>query len=104
MNNYSYPIDTDWTTEEIVLVTHFYNAVESAYEGGIELDAFKHAYYRFKQIVTSISEEKQVGNKFEAVSGYSIYRTVKEMKRLLKEPKLKSKQLIKVQQKNTRRS
>ena len=32
---YDYPLDFDWTTEEIIDVMSLYNAVEQAYEGGI---------------------------------------------------------------------
>ena len=33
---YSYPLSTDWTTQEMVDVVHFFEAVEAAYEKGIK--------------------------------------------------------------------
>lgn len=99
MSNYSYPISTDWTTEEIIRVTNFYNAVETAYENGIDLLVFQKNYNQFKKIVTSKMEEKQIGKQFETISGYSIYRAVKQMKNLLAESKStgKDKQTIYLQ-------
>ncbi|XJS11433.1 UPF0223 family protein [Aerococcaceae bacterium WGS1372] len=78
--NYNYPLNSDWSTEEIIHVIQFFNAVEQAYEKGIPVGDFKKAYRQFKHIVTSISEEKQLGKAFEEMSGYSIYRTVQEFR------------------------
>lgn len=78
--NYNYPLNSDWSTEEMVQVIQFFNAVEQAYEKGISAEAFKKAYNQFKEIVTSKSEEKQLGKAFESTSGYSIYRTVQEFR------------------------
>ncbi len=36
MMEYSYPLSTDWTTQEMVDVVHFFEAVEAAYEKGIK--------------------------------------------------------------------
>lgn len=78
--NYNYPLNSDWTTEEMIQVIQLFNAVEQAYEQGIAVEDFKRAYRQFKNIVTSISEEKQLGRAFEEMSGYSIYRTVQEFR------------------------
>ena len=80
MQNYAYPIDPDWTTEEIVVVVELFSAVEQAYEGGVPLAKFQTLYQQFKQIVTSIGEEKRLDRHFQAASGYSLYRVVKLMK------------------------
>lgn len=73
---YNYPLDYNWSTEEIILVVTLYNAIEQAYEDGIHKDEFMSAYRGFKEVVDSKSEEKQIDKEFEKISGYSIYRIV----------------------------
>ena len=80
--NYTYPIDETWSKEEIIDVVNFYSLVEQAYEKSVKRDELMLAYTRFKQIVPSKSEEKQLCGKFEKESGYSCYRTVKKAKEL----------------------
>jgi uncharacterized protein YktA (UPF0223 family) len=77
---YQYPLDYDWSTKEIVDVIKFYEAVEKAYEQGINREAFMQVYRRFKEIVPSKAEEKKLGNEFEEISGYSCYHVVKKAK------------------------
>ncbi|MED4203371.1 UPF0223 family protein [Neobacillus mesonae] len=77
---YQYPIDYSWTTEEIIDVVKFFEAIEKAYETGIERDGLMQAYRRFKEIVPSKAEEKTVCGEFEEISGYSSYRTIKKAK------------------------
>lgn len=73
---YNYPLDYQWSTEEIILVITLYNAVEQAYEEGIHRDEFMKAYQGFKTVVDSKSEEKQIDREFKNISGYSIYQVV----------------------------
>lgn len=80
MAGYSYPIDLEWSHEEMNKVIKLWNAVEEAYEKGIQVDAFKKAYQEFKTVVRSIGEEKKLGREFEEVSGYSLYRVVQASK------------------------
>lgn len=82
MKEYQYPLDLDWSVEEMVVVTNLWTLVEQAYESGINVEAFLDSYQQFKQVVKSIGEEKRLGNEFQRVSGYSLYRTVQEAKRL----------------------
>ncbi|WP_338753843.1 UPF0223 family protein [Bacillus sp. FJAT-52991] len=77
---YSYPFSTDWTTEEVVDVIKFFEAIENAYEKGIDKEELMTAYRRFKEIVPSKAEEKKLCNEFEDVSGYSSYHAVQKMK------------------------
>ena len=65
MANYSYPIDLEWSHEEMNKVIKLWNAVEEAYEKGIQVEAFKKAYQEFKTVVRSIGEEKRLGREFE---------------------------------------
>lgn len=77
-DNYDYPLDYGWSTQDIIDVIALYNAVEKAYEGGISKVEFMSAYRKFKQVVPSKGEEKKLDKEFEEVSGYSIYRVKKE--------------------------
>ncbi|MBM7703373.1 UPF0223 family protein [Metabacillus iocasae] len=77
---YQYPISIDWSTDEIIDVVKFFEAIEKAYEKGIERDELMEVYRRFKEIVPSKAEEKTMCNDFEDQSGYSSYRTIKKAK------------------------
>jgi uncharacterized protein YktA (UPF0223 family) len=78
--DYSYPILHDWTTEEIINVAAFYDAVEKAYESGVAREVLMVAYRKFKEVVPSMAEEKTLFKEFEDASGYSSYRVVKAAK------------------------
>ncbi|MFS0861327.1 UPF0223 family protein [Fredinandcohnia sp. 179-A 10B2 NHS] len=78
--DYQYPISYEWSTEEVVDVIRFFENVEKAYEKGIAKEQLMSAYKRFKEIVPSKSEEKQVCGEFEETSGYSAYRVVQKAK------------------------
>lgn len=77
---YQYPLRNDWTTEEIIMVVNFYDAVEKAYESRIPKTVMADAYRRFKEIVPSISEEKTLFKEFEEASGYRSYQVIKALK------------------------
>ena len=74
---YSYPLNTDWTTQEMVDVVQFFEAVEAAYEKGIKREDFLAKYRRFKEIVPSQAEEKTILREFEQASSYVGFRAVK---------------------------
>ncbi|MBC1520657.1 UPF0223 family protein [Listeria aquatica] len=78
--NYSYPLNMDWSKEEIVTVIRYFESIEKAYESGIDVQELKKRYRDYKQVVPSIGEEKQLGKEFEAVSGYSPYQVMKLVK------------------------
>lgn len=75
--NYSYPLDFSWSTEEISSVLSFLNKVEEAYEKGVDAGQILDSYRRYKEVVRSKGQERQIGKEFEEVSGYSTYRVVK---------------------------
>jgi uncharacterized protein YktA (UPF0223 family) len=77
---YQYPIDYHWSTDEIVDVIKFFEAIEKAYEKGINREEIMNAYRRFKEIVPSKAEEKTICGEFEEMSGYSSYRAIKKAK------------------------
>ncbi|MBP2239973.1 uncharacterized protein YktA (UPF0223 family) [Cytobacillus eiseniae] len=77
---YQYPIDHDWSTEEIIDVISFFQKVEQAYDKGVDRDQFLEIYRRFKEIVPGKAQERNICREFEEVSGFSSYRTVKTVK------------------------
>ncbi|MFJ5771257.1 UPF0223 family protein [Psychrobacillus sp. NPDC093180] len=77
---YTYPFSIDWSTEEIVDVVQFFEAIEKAYEKGVKREELLMKYRRFKEIVPSIAEEKTYFREFEKESGYASYPIVKMMK------------------------
>ncbi|MGN5951529.1 UPF0223 family protein [Enterococcus faecalis] len=81
MKDYQYPLDLDWTTEEMVIVTNMWTAVEQANETGLPVDKFLTTYQQYKTVVKSIGEEKRLGREFENASGYSLYRTLQQAKK-----------------------
>ena len=68
MQEYQYPLDLDWTTDEMVIVMKMW-------------EVFLNTYQQFKTVVKSIGEEKRLGREFEKASGYSLYRTVQQAKK-----------------------
>ena len=76
-DNYAYPLDLSWSTDEIATVLSFLNQVEKAYEHKVEAEAVLNSYAAFKHIVKSKAQEKQIDRDFEKTSGYSTYQVVK---------------------------
>ena len=74
---YDYPLEPDWSTEEIIEVVGLYNAVEQAYEEGISSKEFMEHYRAFTSIADSKALQKQLDKAFEEASGYSIYKVFK---------------------------
>lgn len=79
-NNYSYPLDPSWSTEEISSVLSFLNQVEDAYETKADVEKFLASYKAFKTVVPSKMEEKRIDREFEKASGYSTYRALQAAK------------------------
>lgn len=86
--NYTYPIDYDAPREEMLAIISMFQVVEEAYEQGVSVEKVLKTYDTFKYYVKSIGEEKRLGRDFEAVSGYSLYRVIKEAKAGQKKIKL----------------
>ena len=74
---YDYPLDPDWSTEEIIDVVELYNAVENAYEEGISAKECMEHQRTFTSIADAKSLQKQLDKAFEEASGYSIYKVFK---------------------------
>ena len=75
--DYSDPLDLDWSTEEMVQVVRFFEAVEQAYETSVSREVLMEAYRQFKVVVPSKAEEKTIFRQFEKASSYSCYHAVK---------------------------
>ncbi len=76
---YTYPIDYDlYTNEEAILLIEFLALIEDANEGKVDKNLLIKKYKRFRSIINSVSTEKQMDKKFEKMSGYSIYKTIKK--------------------------
>ena len=75
--NYAYPLDSGWSTEELIAVTNLYQVVEDAYEIGASRSKILKAYADFKKVVSSKAFEKQLSRQFAKVSGYEIYQVVR---------------------------
>ncbi|MEP9851623.1 UPF0223 family protein [Staphylococcus aureus] len=74
---YQYPIDIDWSNDEMMQVVSFFNAIESFYESKVEGKLLLDRYRQFKTIVPGKAEEKQIFKEFEKSSGYNSYQAVK---------------------------
>ena len=77
---YQYPIDPDWTTDEIIDVIQYFQLVELSYGKGVNREKYLDAYRRFKEIVPGKAQERNICNEFEEVSGFSAYHTLKAVK------------------------
>ncbi|MGA4513986.1 UPF0223 family protein [Staphylococcus caledonicus] len=78
---YQYPLDLDWTNEEMVDVIAFFNTIENYYEKSVKGFQVMTKYKRFKEIVPGKAEEKQLFKEFEDISGYNSYKVVQEVKK-----------------------
>ncbi|CAM4081493.1 hypothetical protein AT575_03815 [Streptococcus penaeicida] len=83
-DNYSYPLDINWSTDDITSVLSFLNQVEKAYESKVEASQVLQTYKAFKEVVPSMSQEKQIDKSFQKSSGYSSYQVVKKAKEIEK--------------------
>ena len=69
MQEYQYPLDLDWTTDEMVIVMKMWEDLERANEKGINNEAFLKTYQQFKTVVKSIGEEKRLGRDLKNLTG-----------------------------------
>ncbi|AEF25251.1 regulatory protein Spx [Streptococcus parauberis KCTC 11537] len=58
--NYNYPLDINWSTDDITSVLHFLNQVELAYEGKVNAKNLLQAYSAFKKVVPSKAQENKL--------------------------------------------
>ncbi|KRO18340.1 hypothetical protein IV56_GL001472 [Lacticaseibacillus saniviri JCM 17471 = DSM 24301] len=62
----------------MIAVTTFYQLVEDAYERGVDRVNLMAAYRGFKQVVPDKGTERQLDRQFSELSGYSLYRVMKQ--------------------------
>lgn len=78
---YSYPIDYDlFTKEEVIILIEFFTLIEDANEKKVDVKKLFTKYNEYRTIINSASLEKQMDKKFEEISGYSIFQTLKKLK------------------------
>ncbi|QDX01008.1 hypothetical protein DWB90_07915 [Staphylococcus chromogenes] len=77
---YPYPIDVDWSQEEMIQVIEFFNAIESYYESSVERDVVMNRYQAFKKVVPGKADEKNIFEEFKKTSGYDSYKVVQQAK------------------------
>lgn len=78
--NYNYPIDLTWTEEELYAVMNLLQAVEKAYEIGIDAKEVLRVYRIYKEHFKAIQDEKRLDKSFKEASGYSVYQVIKSAK------------------------
>ncbi len=76
------PLSIDWSTQEVIDVVEFFQSIEKANQNGVKRDELLNKYRRFKEIVPSKSEEKQVFKDYEYQSKVSCYHTIKKAREL----------------------
>lgn len=79
MKDYQYPIDyLMYNQQEIAIIINFLSAIEDINEGK-KVSDIKDRYKNYRNVMNSVSAEKQMDKEFQEVSGYSIYKTMKEV-------------------------
>lgn len=80
---YQYPLDLDWSNEEMVDVIKFFNQIENYYEKSIIGTELMEQYKKFKQIVPGKAEEKQIFKEFEEKVAIIAIKSSKKLKNIL---------------------
>lgn len=78
--SYSYPIDPEWTQEEIIDVVNFLALIEDAYESKVTTEDYAAVYKAFKRIAPMKSDENKIYKEFKEVSNYDGYVVTKRFK------------------------
>ncbi|WP_096435588.1 UPF0223 family protein [Alteribacter populi] len=76
------PISVEWSKEEVVDVVNFFEAIDQAYNKGVDRDLLAALYKSYKKVVPSKAEEKQSFKEYEKQTGQSPYHVVKKAKDL----------------------
>lgn len=69
-----------FSTEEIVTIFSFYNLMEKNKKHPVKPAQLLSAYQAYRNIINSISLEKQYNKQFEEKTGISIYHVIKSLK------------------------
>ncbi|MDN2452471.1 UPF0223 family protein [Lactobacillus sp. UCMA15818] len=76
-NNFDYPLLSEWSTNEIIAVTDFYQAVEQLYTAKIEREVFLKKYHAYQKAVPMKMNQKKIDREFFDRTGMSIYQAAK---------------------------
>lgn len=69
-----------FSTEEIVSIFSFYSLMEKNNKHPLKKELVLNAYQNYRNIINSISLEKQYNKQFEEKTGISIYHVIKNLK------------------------
>lgn len=83
--NYTLPIDSNWTVEDIVNVSNLIDGVLAVYETGISKRVLLARFDMFREVIPAKSEQKQFDRNFEQQTGYSIYKTMQLARKEIKD-------------------
>ncbi|WP_414044532.1 UPF0223 family protein [Macrococcus equi] len=72
--NYSYPIDPEWSQQEIIDVVNFLALIEDAYESKVNTEDYSTVYRAFKNVAPMKSDENRIYKAFKEISSYDGYR------------------------------
>lgn len=78
--SYSYPIDPEWTQEEIIDVVNFLALIEDAYESKVSTADYDAVYKAFKKVAPMKSDENRIYKAFKEASSYDGYVVTKRFK------------------------
>ncbi|AUJ30032.1 MAG: UPF0223 family protein [Liquorilactobacillus hordei] len=76
-NNFEYPLLPEWSTNEIVAVTDFYQIVEKLYTAKVEREDFLKKYQAYQKAVPMKMNQKKIDRAFCDETGMSIYQATK---------------------------
>ncbi|MFC5712335.1 UPF0223 family protein [Thalassorhabdus alkalitolerans] len=74
--NIPMPVSMDWSKEEVADVVNFFHIIEKAHFNAVYREDILALYNRFKEIVPSKSEEKQLFRQFDQEAGVSCWKAV----------------------------
>ncbi len=72
--NYTYPIDPEWSNGKLLAVMKIFTDVEDAYENKIVVATFQKDWANYINFVPSKMEQKTIDREFKQLTDYSIYR------------------------------
>ncbi|WP_018921416.1 UPF0223 family protein [Salsuginibacillus kocurii] len=71
-----YPISMEWSKEEVIHVVEFFEMIQKAQADGIRSELLVEQYKKFKAVVPSKREEKQLFAEFDQAADVSSWKTI----------------------------
>ncbi|MFD1465857.1 UPF0223 family protein [Lapidilactobacillus mulanensis] len=75
--NYAYPIDPDWSKEQLLAAMKIFSDVEAAYENQLNVQAFLSDWREYQRAIPMKMDQKKIDREFEQTTSYSIYQVMK---------------------------